>query len=742
MRRMNCPTAVLCLLTIFSAGATAQTTAGRPVPGDAFPRFIVPGHQARMDRLGDLFLLHHSPRTLCTLWDSWLPMSVLWPALGEPPSAEAMRNYYRHSLLGRPMDEDGYVLTRQHRGLAHSSGWPFPTWAQAGGIGWHFSLANEAYAVWLKTPPATSLEGWQLRGIEHPRIDPDRGLVLRLTSAHATLTTPPLDVDTFVAPFIRLDWSATGLSGKARPALCWLVDEEHEFDAHRRIRFAPRLDTDGMAYTMIPAYRHPGWRGRLKRLRIDFGNRGPATVTLKSLITAVDTRHPINNSIYLHACADYFAWTTDLAFLRANMGRMRAALRWAMEEFQTRQNECVLVPWVGHDGRTGFVTTADGGKKLFAGRGVGNNYWDLLPFGHKDFLATVYFYAALVRMAELEEEIARHPQWNVPRPPPLDPAQLRRHAARIKQNANRVFWNEATGRFVACIDVDGKPHDYGYTIINLEAIHYGLASRPHARSILDWIGGRRIVPGDTSTGEDIYHWRFAPRCSTLRNVDWYVWVWNRPEDIPWGGQVQDGGAVLGFSYFDLMARLEVLGPDNAWQRLSQILDWFAEVQQGGGYRAYYAQPGRGTLQGGNIPGGLGMDQEFLESVLVPQVMLYGFLGFHPHAEGFSLSPRLPDDWPKLTVTRIAVQDSVLDVTADRESIRIDLRLRGGSPLRIRLDPGRWRLRRLDTAGNDLGKAETVTVEDAGDAFVLPGKPAVHSVVFSHVAPAATSPERP
>jgi hypothetical protein len=51
--------------------------------------------------------------------------------------------------------------------------------------------------------------------------------------------------------------------------------------------------------------------------------------------------------------------------------------------------------------------------------------------------------------------------------------------------------------------------------------------------------------------------------------------------------------------------------------------------------------------GGGPPGGLGIDEEFMESVLVPQVMLYGFLGFEPTAEGwfFRIEPNgaLPDD---------------------------------------------------------------------------------------------------
>jgi len=44
------------------------------------------------------------------------------------------------------------------------------------------------------------------------------------------------------------------------------------------------------------------------------------------------------------------------------------------------------------------------------------------------------------------------------------------------------------------------------------------------------------------------------------------------------------------------------------------------------------------MQGGNVAGGLGLDREFFESILVPQVMIYGFLGLHPTSDGFRLNP--------------------------------------------------------------------------------------------------------
>ena len=187
-------------------------------------------------------------------------------------------------------------------------------------------------------------------------------------------------------------------------------------------------------------------------------------------------------------------------------------------------------------------------------------------------------------------------------------------------------------------------------------------------------------------------------------MDTYVWAWSGPEGIPWGGQVQDGGAVLGFSYFDLMGRLRTLGPDAAWARLREILAWFGEVRAEGGYRAYYAKPGRGTLQGGGPAGGLGLDVEFLESALVPQVMLYGFLGCEPRPGGLRLDPRLPADWPSLTITRVQAQNHVLDLTARPAEVLLTATATDGSNFALWLPPGRWDVTPLDAAGTPTATA--------------------------------------
>jgi hypothetical protein len=305
--------------------------------------------------------------------------------------------------------------------------------------------------------------------------------------------------------------------------------------------------------------------------------------------------------------------------------------------------------------------------------------------------ATTYYYQSLLDMAELEAAISAHPKWAVPHSTEFTPEHLKAEAVAVKQTANDKFWNPDTGRFVACIDVDGVSHDYGYTFLNLEAITYGLASSSHSKSIMQWVDGKRIVPGDTSTGQDIYHWRFAPRASTKRNPDWYFWGWFG-DAVPWGAQVQDGGAVLGFSYHDILSRLAVDGPDSAWKRCKDIADWYIDVVQAGGVRKYYAtSPGGATLQGGGTAGGLGIDYEFVETIMAPYTMIAGFLGYHPRTDGLVIKPRIPSDWPSLKITQLRYRQAILSIKASKNQIIIECK--GSVPAKTRLyvDQGLWNI---------------------------------------------------
>jgi hypothetical protein len=674
---------------------------------NSFPQFTVPGFEEKMDCLRELFFLHYpdaDPKS--TLWDSWLPLATLWPAVQQGKGVDAMRQQWRQILLNRRIDAEGYVSTHQHVGLAHSEGWPFPLWSQAKGIGWHFSMKEMPYAgEEFGIKRTTDTTKWLLNGIRSIGFN-EKGWQLKLTKAGASLTTPAFNVDVNVAPFIRIEWQADGIEADACPYMEWTTTKETQFNAQRRIYFSPVSKSDGMICTNIATYKLANWKGRITGLRVNFDNSSQAKITIKSLITAVDSRHNINNFAYLQGCDTYLNWTGDLSFLRENIIRMRLALRYAMDEFDTYKNRCVVTPWVGHDGRPGFEVGPDGKKTFHFGRGIGNNYYDLLPFGGRDCFATIYYFDALNRFARLERQIAKHPEWNIPGSPlRFAPDKLERHAREVKEYAGKLFWNPETGRFVSAIDIDGKSYDYGFVFLNCEAIYYGFATDQQARSILDWLSGKRIVASDTSQGKDIYHWRFAARSTTKYNLEYYVWTWRTPEIIPWGGQVEDGGAVLGFSYHDMMARLTINGPDDAWQRLREIINWFDEVKRAGGYRKYYEDGKRGTLQGAWTAGGLGMDAEFFESALVPQVMIYGFMGFEPRIDGFAVKPQLPKVWPKLTISRIRMHRLTLDVTVTSKTIEIHIDGNQPQVLSVYPPPGQWHIEYLDNKNNVLKKLQ-------------------------------------
>lgn len=657
----------------------------------AFPDFIVPGHAREMGLLRRLFALHlPGARPVSTLWDVWLPMSSLWAAaeadLSRPRSPE---QWSRALEAGRRISAEGYVSTHQHRGYGHSEGWPIPLYMQTGGVGFHFSTAGDVFATWV--PRKARPEEWRTEGLRRGALEPDRGWNLTLDAGLGSVTSPAFDIPMAAAPMARLEWAP----GRVRSGTVqWATADRPGFDDARSMAFDAPVEAPAMGYTNVLLSRCPAWsdEGRMTRLRVTFRGDPGDRLVLKELITPADTRHNVNNPAYLIGCADYVEWTGDDAFLKRNIERMRLAMRFAISEFRLRESHCVDMTWYGHDGRGGYTRDASG-KKLprYAG-GVGCNYWDLLPSGGKDTLATVYCHEALRRMAALERAAAAHPEWAVPSSGALDPADLEALAAAMKAEMNASLWNAETGRFPASVDRDGLFHDYGYTYVNCEAVAYGVASPQRARSIYEWLDGKRTVPGDTSQGADIYRWRFGPRASTRRNLDWYSGMWD-PENVPFGDQVQDGGAVLGFSYHDLLARLKTLGPDDAWRRLQQLLAWFADVQAEGGYRAYYGKGGRGTMQGGGPPGGLGMDNEFFESVLVPQIMLYGFMGARPSLAGLTLNPTLPASWPSLTVTRVRCHGLTLSLHATRTRIRVTA-LGGDAAAALRILPGSsaWRVK--------------------------------------------------
>ena len=739
------------MLVMLSLLALPMPSAAQPPAG--FPRFEFAGHDEEAELLGD-YLWHHfsnrRPRNGygTTLFNKeYIAISDLWMAGalmedGKTAAQQALRD----SLLTIKLDDDGYVHTHQHFSHAHDHGWPFPLWTQVPGgvdgvtVGWHFQ--EEAVpGAWVwghlmgwndpRYSGGTATQGWDLHDLRSEGIVEGKWRLVA-TGGSPTLTSPVgMDIDAANAPFLQLRWKRPG-QGQGLAHLEWLREGETEFGPDRRVE-VPETVSDlahvtGTTHSIIPLHPHPLWQGKVTRLRLSLPPG--ETFDIDSLFTCYDTRHAINNPIYILACRRYFLWTGDVEFLREVMPRLRPALRYQQTVMGGLEHGHIRNLWPGHDGRPGWTLNEDGSKTWRPGHGIGNNYYDLLPFGGDDMYATSQYYASLLAMAEVEEAARAHPAWDVPvDADSQSPKQLRRQAARVKRVANRKFWNAETGRFVGWVDLDGVAYDYGFTFVNQDAIWYGIADKPHARSIMEWFSGERIVEGDTSTGEDIYHWRFGPRATTKRNIEVYGQGWTAPESIPWGGQIQDGGGVVGFTFYDLWARLRCLGPDDAWQRLSEFLEWEREVQKAGGYREYYADGTRGTLQGGGPPGGIGVDREFHETSLPPTIIIEGFLGLRATADALTLSPRLPAQCPEMTVRNLLYRGCRLDVSAAPEAIAVALHDRAKEPLALRL-PGRW------VSGRTRRCSSEFTLERPGAyAFTRQGQPATPAT------PPAASPRR-
>lgn len=719
---MRLPTAVVVLIAMFvsfpAIGAAAQSRTGLlPAPKDLvagipkdFPRFHFKNHDEQAQLLSRYLWYFLDKRVyfgMGTFYQEYMTQADLWVAGFKPRKPKMpIQKIYRGHLLNTKLDAEGYVHTHQHYSHAHEHGWPFPMWTQVfGGVngntfGFHFQEDGPNW-VWVwhylkgwndkRYHGTTCLNGWELRNVKSFGIV-NKKWHLKATGESPAITLPAeIRIDAFQAPFLQLRWKRTGKPrGNVRPYVEWMRDGDKDFAEDRRVHFDYEANEDhqpitGTNHCMIRMYDHPKWKGKITRVRLSLApGESDVAFDIDSFFTCYDTRHPINNPIFILASRNYFRWTGDHDFLQKNIDRMRRALRYQQTVMGGLKHNHIRNPWPGHDGLAGYVRNKDGSKTFRHGHGIGNNYYDLVPFGGDDMYSTSQYYAATVAMADIEEMIQTHPKWSIPRGKlAFDPTKLRAHAAKVKEVANEKFWNKAKGRFIGSIDVEGTPHDYGFVFVNLDAIWYGIASDEHARQIMNWLTGKRIIEGDTSTGKDIYHWRFAPRATTKRNIEWYGQGWHGPEAIPFGDQIQDGGAVLGFTFYDLWARLHVLGPDDAWGRLMEILAWEKEVRAAGGYRAYYKDGKRGKLQGGGTPGGLGIDVEFLESSLLPSIVTYGFVGLNPTGAELVIDPKLPKRCPQMAISNVLYRGVRLDIRVSNDVTAIEVKTPPAEALRIR-----------------------------------------------------------
>ncbi len=308
-------------------------------------------------------------------------------------------------------------------------------------------------------------------------------------------------------------------------------------------------------------------------------------------------------------------------------------------------------------GNEGGITIQDNDQNTDGTvNGEPTNYWDNWLFGHKNAYDNIYYYAALEAMAEMEAH------WGEPE----RAAQLMAYREGAKTHYEELFFDEEKGRFIGWIDINGIKRDFGFTFVNLEALAYGLGTSSMAQQIFSWLDGERIIEGENSTGDDIYYWRWGARANTIAAESVgppYLWediFGNIRVDTPaaqYGNHLENGGGIFYVSYYDLMARLKHLGPDNALERLEVILDEF-QIDQ---LRRDPAAPGSTHWQ-------IGIIGEYPESGMVPTFMIHGFGGLHANINGLNISPKLPAEWEYLQLNKVRYAGVLMYLTIKKQEV--------------------------------------------------------------------------
>lgn len=429
--------------------------------------------------------------------------------------------------------------------------------------------------------------------------------------------------------------------------------------------------------------------------------------------TSPGALHQENNAKYILSVYRIVAWTRDTGFLAetdstettahddsnhpaADVSEGKTILEKVRMAMDYQLNEI--------DGRNGLLVI-DNDHNTGLPNGAPTNYWDNFPFGYKDAYSNVYFYASLLAMSELEAMLGND-------------AEAESYASLAGVTHRRFteeFWDLDKRRFVGTVDVNGRAWDLGFTFLNTEALAYGLGDERQAEDILSWLDGDRIISSDTSTGSDIYAFRWAPRATTvdvatLGEPYWWKSIDNQITVGPggnatYGEHLENGGAIFYTSHFDLMARAQRRHPDDAWLRLESIMEEFSvdELRRNPPNDVGHAWK-------------FGIITVFPESGLVPASYLYAFLGIEATGRGLEVHPNLPGALQYGGVHRLSFGGGLYSVRVEPDQLEImathsgDHRLTG---VFGNLEPGAAFRARVETSGGEIEET-TQTADSAGE----------------------------
>ena len=609
---------------------------------------------------------------------------------------EKSLSWFDHEIIGKdiessiktqlevtPQDDYGMIFNANNdfldsmwSGVAGGNpfGWPFPLYNKSNGnsIGWEFNnSANEDWYV---------QNGGEItyNGFANVTFTGDKNEPLVLKTKDFSLVYDKT-YSTEHCPIIELDMRLNNVhifgmdTDVEEVYIIWKTENGGETWYEVPLSTWAVTTPEQTAYTAtrtwLPMYLNENWNNqRLTAVGIKVqpkeGKALDVDFRLNYFQLNYDTRQSFPTSQYIMAFEEYASTSRDLEFLQNNLAKIRQAIMWELECLKGKQGMLDISYLQGHDGIPNKV-----------GHGISDCYYDITPSPAVNLWSNLQFFGALRSVIAVEKMAAaygitdttaniRHPYnieerivWN------YSVADLEEILSNLKANMEKPyvegdydwsekggFWDEKTGRFIQGITAEGNKLDYGYLHYNLEAVYYGIGTDAQIKSIMDWVNGDRIVDGDTSTGDDIYIFEFAPRYTTVDNKKDYLWAYQKSGEgrMTFGDSVNDGGAVITWTYYDLVARLQSRGANDAFGRLKEINAWYDKVASYGGeginfYREYYDRQDRVTVQGSGNEGGAGLDSEFLEASFMYAAIPYGFFGFDAtEANTVGFSHNLPD----------------------------------------------------------------------------------------------------
>lgn len=696
-------------------------------------------------------------------WQEWNSMSYYWYNSYDGYDIDRIAGI-RNILTNIPVDDYGYVwqetdavrdaFSTTNSG-EHRMGWPFPTSYNVDlSTSWDFNGVSTEN-VWSSrySEDGTYYENDDAKlnaGLYETNVDGVGSVEFTSPISDYTLA--------YYSPLLEIDLRMyTADCQNIEDVIVYFTTEDpnvwHSVSVKEKAfinyEFTPAYEH----IIFLPMYAEEAWNSDkelnswINQIRVEVKAKEGTTISgrfaLNYVRSTFDTRHTNNNSIFISSLRQDYDYTGDMDFLKANITKARKAINFYMQMYDEQRklnNQSYLV---GHDSDN---TSYDKYERV--AMTLANGYWDISFMAKYDFQSNMYFYKALRDLAYLEDILAMNAvivdtddatiktadryfnhgiaeyAYTAQDLNSIADAVLAELRKPINDSDKTGFWNEATGRFVGGYsEAEDKWYDYGYTMWNMEAIYYGVATEAQTKSIMDWISGKRIVEMDEygSQGKDIYFFEFAPRVNTYSAEDQYdISIFNgsyqNRECIYGVTQVQNGGAVMYTSFFDLMSRISAYGADDAFARLRSIKDWYMEIYEyyaqsknfnrnpdrfywdyyensqwdadGDGKGDYYAlQNGiKGTNERTIGPNGvMGIDGEFLESFLMVSAIPYGFFGIDTlNGDTLKIQPKLPSDLEYWGMENLSYNGVKYDLTIFKNSVRIDSVRGNGSGILVQV----------------------------------------------------------